>query len=76
MATQLKVHRFQDCAGFPWRESVAVRHRRSTLDLRRVTCGACKQRILNVVVQRDWAKLFDAEREVLEIAAAEVEVDE
>lgn len=76
MATQSKVHRFQDCAGFPQHESAAVRHRRSSTDLRRVTCDACKQRVLRVVAQRDWSKLFDVEREVLEIAAAEVEAGE
>lgn len=66
-----KVHRFTDCTGFNWRLNMESRHERTTLDVGKVTCGACKQRILHVIANRDWSKLTSEETATLETASAE-----
>lgn len=72
---ELKVHRFADCPKFPTVESFRAKHALSTLDIRRVTCECCKQRIIAVIVDRHWSKLSDSEATVLEVAAVESEAD-
>lgn len=70
---ELKVHRFSDCNGYPSNAGLKLRHRLSSMDLSRITCEECKQRILAAVAKRSWAKLATIELEALEITAAEVE---
>jgi len=56
MATK-KIHRFTDCEGFNrWTDDVE-RAARTTQSLYNVTCGACKQRIVNALVKADWRAL-------------------
>lgn len=70
---ELKVHRFTDCNRFPGDAGLKLRHKLSTLDLSRITCEDCKQRILDVFAKRSWAKLASIEVEALELTAAEIE---
>lgn len=49
-----KLHRFQDCSGFSWRMPGAERDRHTTSDIMSITCGTCKQRILNIILNLDW----------------------
>lgn len=72
---ELKVHRFQDCNKFPDNAGPKLRHKLSSLDLSRITCEDCKQRIVEAVAKRSWAKLASVELEALAITAAELEAD-
>jgi hypothetical protein len=50
-----KLHRFADCGS---NMGAGDRSEGSITDnVKLVTCGACKARILNVIAQADWAKL-------------------
>lgn len=70
VADQKKKHFFGDCTGFYWRaQSVEERTPYLVKDVRLITCGQCKGRILNVIRNHDWAYLKDAEIKVLENAA-------
>lgn len=70
---ELKVHRFSDCNHFPREAGPKLRHKLSSLDLSRITCDECKERILAAFARRSWAKLASIEVEALEITAAEIE---
>lgn len=70
-----KKHLFIDCSGFPWRDDDDARKPHVVEHVKDVTCGQCKQRILNVLAQKDWKMLNNDEECVLAIVAKEVKVD-
>lgn len=61
---KLKRHAFIDCTG--WSFSRGLEERRSDLvtDLRLLSCGQCKGRILDVIRFKDW---FDLDPVVLKM---------
>lgn len=55
MAYVKKVHRFRDCGsnmGAGDRSDGSL-----TADVTKTTCGACKQRVLDVILKSDWQHL-------------------
>lgn len=55
MAYKKKLHRFADCGS---NMGAGDRSEGNITDkVQLVTCGACKQRILDTVLQADWGKL-------------------
>jgi hypothetical protein len=57
MAYQHKIHRFTDCKGFNTWTTPVERDAMTTLLLYNVTCGACKQRIVNALVKAEGRAL-------------------
>lgn len=47
-----KVHFGKDCSTYGWHATARIE-----TDIRRVTCGQCKQTILRVLLFADWSKL-------------------
>lgn len=72
---ELKVHRFTDCSSFPQDATARVQRALTTMDLRRVTCDCCKQRIITHIASQHWSRLVDSEVMVLEIAALETDLE-
>lgn len=66
-----KTHRYIDCTGFPWRTTKVERMGRTATDLKLVTCGACKQRIINAISAADWRDLDAQTLDVLDLAASQ-----
>ncbi len=61
-AKRHKRHAFIDCTGMPWTWTDNERLAATTTELRLLTCGACKGRILDVLRSSSW---FDVPPEVL-----------
>jgi hypothetical protein len=55
MAYQKKMHRFDDCGSDMGAGDRSDGH--LTTDIRQVTCGACRARILNTIAKSDWTQL-------------------
>jgi hypothetical protein len=55
VAYQKKLHRFADCGSNMGAGDRSDGH--LTTDIRKVTCGACRARILNSIAQSDWEQL-------------------
>ena len=72
---ELKVHRFTDCSSFPRDAAVRAQRALTSMDLRRVTCDCCKQRIITHITNQHWSRLVDSEVMVLEIAALETDLE-
>ncbi len=66
MSKTLKVHLFADCPGHYYSSE---KDKRFTIDVRQITCGQCKGRILDVLRARDWVDLDPRELRVIENAA-------
>jgi len=57
--SELKKHFFDDCTGFDWRTPLVAREQRMVKDIRHVTCGQCKGRVLDAIRATDWSFLDD-----------------
>ena len=67
-----KVHAFRDCKGFYYSDPKDVLF---TDNVEQVTCGACRQRILNVLLEADWSQLSLAQVALLSSLKNTVKVD-
>jgi len=63
-------HFFTECTHFPWRMSDWERRDKLATDVRHVTCGQCKGRILDAARAIDWANLSEEVRIALTVFAS------
>lgn len=55
MSHNKKMHRFEDCGSNMGDGDRSDGH--ITNDVYKITCGACKQRILGLILKQDWSTL-------------------
>ncbi len=62
---EYRIHLFVDCNGFPYHVGPEERQLRMTTDLKKVTCGHCQGRVLQVIRDKPWDSVNVQEFEML-----------